>query len=601
MRRSAATVVLPLLVAVVYWPVIGYGFLNWDDRAYVTANPLVSAGLTFRGIAEAFVSFACFNWHPLTLVSHMLDVEILGDWAGGHHLTNIVLHAVNALLVLALAWRLTLRWPESLIVAAVFAAHPQRVESVAWISERKDLLCGLFFLGSVLAYLRFTAATELRSRGLWYAATLGSGILACLAKPMAVTLPLVLLLLDVWPGRVARGSARRMLGEKVPFIAMAGLTAALTMLAQEGAKASVGAVPIGARIANAVVGYATYVLRAVWPTGLAAMYPHGAKRANFEIVAGIPLETAAPGLPVVQIASAIALLGIITAAAVTLARSRAGRGMPWLAFGWAWFLVMLVPVIGLVQVGSQATADRYYYLPGIGLEFGVVMTAGEALRRFVAGRESLRRPCAVAAGGAAAAVVVIFAFLAHRQVLTWRSDESLWRHAVAVVPRNAIAESLLASALAAQDRTAEAVEHHLAALRIDPALRDSLTELGLLFSDGGRPAEALPLLERASLLWPEDTDMRVNLAICLARLGRMHDARTAFLRALDSEPDNAKHRYNFAMLLESAGDPVAALRELDLAIASDPAFAPAQAARLRILTDRGAAPAAAAGEIRDGS
>jgi tetratricopeptide (TPR) repeat protein len=258
-------------------------------------------------------------------------------------------------------------------------------------------------------------------------------------------------------------------------------------------------------------------------------------------------------------------------------------------------------VIGLVQVGSQATADRYYYLPGIGLEFGVVMTAGEALRRFVAGRESLRRPCAVAAGGAAAAVVVIFAFLAHRQVLTWRSDESLWRHAVAVVPRNAIAESLLASALAAQDRTAEAVEHHLAALRIDPALRDSLTELGLLFSDGGRPAEALPLLERASLLWPEDTDMRVNLAICLARLGRMHDARTAFLRALDIEPDNAKHRYNFAMLLESAGDPVAALRELDLAIASDPAFAPAQAARLRILTDRGAAPAAAAGEIRDGS
>lgn len=164
MRCSAATVVLPLLVAVVNWPVIGYGFLNWDDRAYVTANPLVSAGLTFRGIAEAFVSFACFNWHRLTLVSHMLDVSLFSDWVGGHHLTNVLLHTVNALLVLTLAWRLTLRWPESLVVAAVFAAHPQRVESVAWVSERKDLLCGLFFLGSVLAYLRFTAAAELRSR-----------------------------------------------------------------------------------------------------------------------------------------------------------------------------------------------------------------------------------------------------------------------------------------------------------------------------------------------------------------------------------------------------------------------------------------------------
>jgi len=588
MRRSAAIVVLPLVVAVVYWPVIGYGFLAWDDDVYVAANPLVLSGLTPRGIAEALTSFACSNWHPLTLISHMLDVSLFGDWPGGHHLTNVVLHAVNAVLVLALAWRLTARWPECVVVAAIFAVHPQRVESVAWISERKDLLCGLFFLVSLLAYLRFTGAAEHRSRGLWYAAALGSGILACLAKPMAVTLPLVLLVLDVWPDRATRGSGWRILGEKIPFVAIAGLTAALTMLAQEGAKASVDAVPLGVRIANAVVGYATYIRRGVWPTGLAAMYPHVAKRANVEVVAGIPLETAAPSLPVAQLASAIALLGIVTAAAVALARPRAGRGMPWLAFGWAWFLVMLIPVIGLVQVGSQATADRYYYLPGIGLEFGLVMTVGEAVRRLVAGRESLRRPCTVAAGCAAGAAVVILAFLAHRQVLTWRSDETLWRHASAVVPRNAIAESLLASALAAQGRTAEAVEHHLAALRIDPALRDSLTNLGLLLSDSGRPVEALPLLERASQLWPDDTDMRVNLAICLARLGRTHEARTAFERALTIEPDNAKHRYNYAMLLESAGDPSAALRELDRAIASDPDFAPAQAARRRILA---AAPA----------
>jgi len=449
-----------------------------------------------------------------------------------------------------------------------------------------------FFLMAVLAYLRFAAAAGSRSRGLWYAAAVGSGILACLAKPMAVTLPLVLLLLDVWPGRVARGSCWRMLGEKVPCIAMAGLTAALTMLAQEGAKASVHAVPIGARFANAAVGYATYVRRAVWPTGLAAMYPPAAGSK----IGGMPAAATFPGLTIPEIVAAIALLGIITAVAAALARSRADRGMPWLAFGWAWFLVMLAPVIGLVQVGSQATADRYYYLPGIGLEFGLVMTVGEAVRRLVARRDSLRRPCTGAANGAAAAIVVIFAILAHRQVLTCQSDESLWRHAAAVVPRNAIAESMLASALAAQDRTAEAVEHHVAALRIDASLRDSLTNLGLILSDGGRPAEALPLLERASLLWPDDADMRVNLAICLARLGRTDDARTAFLRALTSEPDNAKHRYNFAMLLESSADPAAALRELDHAFASDPAFAPAHAARQRILGERTAAPTPAVRE-----
>ena len=594
MSRTAATFLLPLLVGAVYWPVLGYGFLEWDDDLYVTANPLVRSGLTPGGIGAAFTSFACSNWHPLTIVSHMLDVSLFDSWAGGHHLTNVVLHAVNALLVLVLARRLTARWPESLVIAAVFAAHPQRVESVAWISGRKDLLCGLFFLISLLAYLRYAAAAERRSRGLWYAAALGSGILACLAKPMAVTLPLVLLLLDVWPGRATRGSAWRILGEKIPFVAIAGLTAALTMLAQEGAKASVDAVPLGVRSTNAVVGYATYARRAVWPTGLAAMYPLAAGPADVPNVGGVPVAAASWGLTVPEIGAAVALLGIITAAAVALARPRADGAMPWLAFGWAWFLVTLVPVIGLVQVGSQSTADRYYYLPGIGLEFGLVVTLGEALRRIVAGSESLRRPCTAAASGAAMAVVVSFAVLAHRQVGTWRSDESVWRHAAAVVPRNAIAESLLASALTSQDRIAEAVEHHLAALRIDPSLRDSLTNLGLILSDGGRPAEALPLLERASLLWPDDADMQVNRAICLARLGRTLDARTAFLEALAIEPGNAKHRYNFAMLLESTGDPVAALRELDLAIASDPTFAPALAARRRILAERTAAPAPAA-------
>lgn len=180
MRRIAA-VALPLLVTAVYGTVLGYGFLNWDDDVYVTANPLVHSGLTPRGVGRAFTSFACSNWHPLTLVSHMLDVSLFGSWAGGHHLTNVVLHALNALLVLALAWRLTARWQESLVVAAVFAAHPQRVESVAWIAERKDLLCGLFFLVSVLAYLRLTAAAGLRSRGLWYAA--GASVARRVARP----------------------------------------------------------------------------------------------------------------------------------------------------------------------------------------------------------------------------------------------------------------------------------------------------------------------------------------------------------------------------------------------------------------------------------
>ena len=602
--RFFAFATLPIIVAVaaVYWPVFEYGFLAWDDDVYVTDHPLVLTGLTARGVGEAFTSFACSNWHPLTIISHMVDVSVFGEWAGGHHLVNVVLHAVNALLVFVLASRLTSRWPESLLIAALFAIHPQRVESVAWISERKDLLCGIGCLVSILAYLHFTGTVDSRTRVRWYAAAVGSGIVACLAKPMAVTLPWLLVLIDVWPlGRWGvlrqttnvpqaeygpRAGGWGMMLEKVPFFVMAGLTAGLTMLAQDRAMASVDALPLGTRIANAIVAYSTYVQRAVWPTNLAAFYPHAGSSTLVGSVGGVPSANGAPELAFAEIAFAAALLVTITVGVVALLVAGSGRGMPWPAFGWAWFLVMLVPVIGLVQVGSQGMADRYYYLPGIGLEFGIVMALGEALRRGISRWESLRHGAVFTAAGVAVVVVMIFALLAHRQVITWRTDESLWRHATAVVPRNAVAESLLASALAAEGRTAEAVEHHIVALRFDPALRDSLANLGLILSDGGRPADALPFLERASALWPKDSDMSVNLAICLARLGQTNDAKNVFQRVVALDPGNAKHRYNFAMFLEQTSDLDAALQELEVAMASDPAFEPARAARRRIFMKR---------------
>ncbi|MGH9361727.1 MAG: tetratricopeptide repeat protein, partial [Thermoanaerobaculia bacterium] len=368
LRSLSPPLGLALLTVLVFAPVVRHDFVSLDDPAYVTGNAQVRRGLTAEGFRWAWGNEVAGNWHPLTMLSHMLDAELHGLDPGGHHLTSLLLHAANAVLLFVLLRRLTGAAGRSAAVAALFAVHPLHVESVAWIAERKDVLSAFFFFLALLAWSGYA-----RRPSSWrYLLALLAFALGLLAKPMVVTLPLVLLLLDVWPlGRLPLAAAaerRRALGpllrEKLPFVLLALGAAAVALVTQREAMSPLAALSLGRRIANALLAYAAYLSDTVWPRGLAVFYP-------------------LPGaLPAWRVALAAVLLAALTA----LALARLHRS-PWLAVGWLWFVGMLLPVIGLLQVGSQARADRYTYLPSIGLFVALVW---EVAARVPIGR--LRRP-----------------------------------------------------------------------------------------------------------------------------------------------------------------------------------------------------------------
>ena len=347
---SVVCCLLALAVAVVFGQTVQHDFINFDDDVYVYNNPHIAHGLTGHALAWSFSTFHASNWHPLTWLSHALDCQLYGAHnAAGHHLTNVALHAAVAVLLLLLLWQMTGDlWP-SAFVAAVFALHPLRAESVAWVSERKDLLCGLFFILTLAAYVHYVRHPFAWGR---YLLVLGAFALGLMAKPMLVTLPFLLLLLDYWPlGRMSAlelsspKTWRGLVVEKIPLLALAAASCAVTPLAQRQAMIPMDVVPLSARIANAVVAYVAYIGQFFYPAGLAVFYPYPSE--------GLPAWKVVLGMVVLVIVSAVALLG--------------RRRMPYLFVGWFWYLGMLVPVIGLMQVGSQAMADRYTYLPQIGL------------------------------------------------------------------------------------------------------------------------------------------------------------------------------------------------------------------------------------------
>jgi tetratricopeptide (TPR) repeat protein len=543
-RKWLVALVLALLVAVLYAQTGRFDSLDFDDQEYVYENGEVLDGLTGHGAAWAFTAFHSANWHPLTWLSHMLDVQIFGADPGAHHLVNAGLHAANAvLLFLVLRAATSAFWP-SAIVAALSAVHPLNVESVAWISQRKSVLSTLFLFLALAAYVRWTRRGG-NGRFVAVAALLALGLLA---KPMLVSAPLLFLVFDFWPLERFGGSAtaRKLFLEKTPFFALAAGSSIVTAVAQARWGAVASAFPLGARVANALDAMVTYPGAAIWPARLACFYPH-------------PASFGASTRPLAAI-SALALLLAITALAGTTRKSR-----PWLLFGWAWYLIALAPVAGIVQVGMQARADRYTYVPMIGIFVAVVWEIAERVR----GRAAAR----MAAVSGTVLALVAFAALAFEQVGTWRNAETLYSHALGVTRNNWLAANNLGNAWLRQHDYEAALELFERAARIKPDYEQAFYNQGVALMNLSRPEEALEAYRKSLRLDPSNTDGWVNSGFVLLQLGRTSEGLKAYETALSQKPDDPLALYGAAAARAGLGDRGAALGYLARLDRADPARA----------------------------
>lgn len=527
MPVRALAFLLVVATLVVYAPVRSHAFLVYDDDTYVTENPVVARGLTPQGVHWAFTTFDATNWHPLTWLSHMLDVQLFGMAPGPQHLVNVVLHAAAAvLLFLALARATAAPWP-SAFVAAVFALHPLHVESVAWLAERKDVLSTLFGCAALLAYVRH--AERPGPRRLAFVAVLLA--LSLLAKPTFVTAPFLFLVLDAWPlGRLAGGppspagprptaALARLALEKLPLFALAALSSIVTVIAQSTGGAVAGLdLGLGTRLANALVAYARYLGKAFWPVDLAVLYPHRGT-----------------ALPAWQwVAAAVLLLGI-TALALRL-RTRA----PWIAVGWFWFGGTLVPMIGLVQVGVQSMADRYTYVPLTGLALAVAWSVAALQAQGTI-------PRAAAAGAAALALVALTAGTWH-QLSFWADHGTLFRHTLAVTGDNGHAESSLTDWLYRNGRVDEALGHARAAVRLLPKSAKAAYNLGLVLHAKKDAAGARAAFADATALDPSHANAWMALGNVDLEAQRFDDAERALTRAATLAPGSSLVHYNLGWL-----------------------------------------------------
>lgn len=525
---------LAAVTMVLYNPVNQHPFINYDDDRYVTENPHVRAELTGETIRWAFSSTEQANWHPLTWLSHALDCQLFHLNAGGHHLTSLLIHAANVVLLFLLLIYGTGRAGPSLFVAALFAVHPINVESVAWVAERKNVLSTFLFFLAIGAYGWYARKPDWK-RYLAVCALFACGLMA---KPMVITLPFVLLLLDYWPlGRAkesvptARATSQttwaKLVAEKIPLLALSMASAAITMQAQQagGAVRTVTQFSLGVRIENAVVAYATYLWKAVWPLRLAPLYPHpGDSLAAWQVVL-----------------SAVSLLAI--SALVWRFRSK-----PYLLTGWLWFLGTLVPVIGLVQVGDQAMADRYAYIPLIGIFAMVAWLAGDLAE--------LRRIPLPARIVPAICVLLGMGWLAQRQLAYWQSSYELWSHTLAVTERNFIAEDNLGGALLIGAKPDEAYPHFLAAAQINPRDPMSHLNLGTYLQEHGRLQEALTQYDTTISLTSDRgllSSAYANQGTAYRDLGESGKAHRAYDHALRENPGQFNAYLGLGRLLEQEG------------------------------------------------
>jgi tetratricopeptide (TPR) repeat protein len=523
---------LAIVTFAIYAQVINHQFISLDDDLYISNNPMVAGGLTLAGIKWAFATFHAANWHPLTWLSHMLDSQLFGLDAGWHLLMNALIHVLNALLLFYFLRRATASVWQSAVIAALFALHPLHVESVAWAAERKDTLSAFFGLLTLIAYARYAQSRSWKRYGI-VALTFALGLMA---KPMLVTWPFVLLLLDWWPlGRLewkpADGiksllqKSLPLVREKIPLFCLVAGSMILTYAAQSrgGAVRALVEEPLSMRVANAIVSYAGYVLLTFWPVNLAVYYPFSPEN-----------------LPAWKVAGAFALLAFVTIIAIRQATRR-----PYLIVGWLWFLGTLVPVIGLVQVGGQAMADRYHYIPSIGLFIAIVFAAAD----FAASRRARRGAIAAVA----IAALVILSARTWAQAGLWRDSATLFTHTLSVTKNNLVIQYNLAHILGRQGKLDEAASHFSEALSINPDFYDALINMGITLADQGKVAEAIGYYERALTVEPNSVKAHTQIAQALFSQQKAEAALPHFYKALELAPNDPDVRANLGLALLRQG------------------------------------------------
>jgi tetratricopeptide (TPR) repeat protein len=583
------------LVCWTFWAAVGNDFINYDDPDYVTRNGRVQQGLSWGNLRWAFNSSEAANWHPVTWLSHMLDCQLFGLKQWGHHLTSVLLHAGGVVLLFLVLSRMTGAIWRSFIVAAFFGLHPLRLESVAWVAERKDVLSTFFFLLTLWAYVRYVEerrksiqhaefSVQCRGAAMWYWVAFGLFVLGLMSKPMLVTLPCALLLLDYWPlrrfqdlaGHFQASEARRIVTEKLPFFLAAMVLCGVTFAAQKHGGAISLSLPLAERVENALISYCRYLGKMFWPADLAVFYP-------------MPHHW-----PLGNALAAGALLLAITLLAVVLRRR-----YPFLLVGWLWFIGILVPVIGLVPVGEQSMADRYSYVPSIGIVLFLVWGAHELLG---VGRNQLIGLTATAAAAALACAAVT-----RQQLGYWKNSETLFARALVVTGNNYLAHAQLGAVLdeqgsleeataqyvlalreniasaethnnlglvlARQGRPAEAVKEYLEALKWRPNYANPHNHLGYMLDQQGRPEEAIREYDAALRLNPDYADAHCNRAIALAHQGRQDEALEEFQTALRLQPNAADAHSNLGVILERKGQLDAAIEHYQAAIKLQPGFA----------------------------
>jgi tetratricopeptide (TPR) repeat protein len=559
-RRPLLDAALALLLVAVVWAIfgrtLGHDFVNFDDNDYVTENASVLGGLTSDSVKWAFTAFHSGHWHPLTWLSHMVDVELYGLRAGGHHATNVLLFSVDAALLFFTLIALTRARAASFAVALLFVVHPLRVESVAWVTGRKDVLSLLFFLLALIAWARWA-----RERRVWaYALALGAFALALMSKPLVMTLPALLLVLDVWPleraglGRVGLAArARALVVEKLPFLALSAGSLTVTLLSQRagGAVVDPGAWGAQDRLLHASTSVFAYLGLIAWPLDLGVFYP---------------LRKPTPGVGVVAIVAIVV---------VTVWLARRARARATLLAGWVWFVVALVPIIGIVQVGGQAVADRYALLPSIGALAAVVFLG----RRLVPGARG------VALVGA---VALLLAGASFRQAAHWRDSETLWTRTLAVTGENFMAHTNLGAALQLKGREDEADGHYKEAYRLRPGYPPAALNRANSLARRGRHAEAEPMYRYTLSRRPDDANARYNYGLSLAHQKRWAEATTSFAEALRLNPRHAYAHLSLGDVYRRRGDAARAREHFLRALALAPQMS--EARRLLAALDQGAPP-----------